>query len=432
MMVTILTLVIICFMSYTTYDDATTSAVVQGRLARYPYFQDVHVMIFVGFGFLMSFLAHAGFTATSHAFLVAVFALLWGILNRAFFARAINPAAVWSYAVLNTDTLIGADCCAGAVLISFGAVLGRITAPQLLVMAFFEVVFYSLNEAILATRLGAADIGGSMVIHTFGAYFGLAFSLALEGRADRKSNSHAANTSSAVTDTMAMVGTLFLFCFWPSFNAAMAQNGQERAVVNTLLSISASAFTAFMVCTFVYGGKFRMVEVQNSTLAGGVAMGAAADMIVSPSGALLAGTVCGVVSVLGYRYLSPLLQRRIGLLDTCGIHNLPGMPGVLGGLVAVVVAASADKKAYGESYLQIFPMGVTPYAQAWSQLTALCVTLAIGATAGYGTGCVCRLMDNLPVFFSDEGEYEGAEAVRPSIRVDASTSQQQYGTMFVK
>jgi len=36
------------------------------------------------------------------------------------------------------------------------------------------VCFYSLNNMIVTGVLGAVDIGGAMVIHMFGAYFGLA------------------------------------------------------------------------------------------------------------------------------------------------------------------------------------------------------------------------------------------------------------------
>ena len=39
-----------------------------------------------------------------------------------------------------------------------------------------EVPLYLLNGYICFTLLGAVDIGGAIVIHTFGAYFGLAVS----------------------------------------------------------------------------------------------------------------------------------------------------------------------------------------------------------------------------------------------------------------
>jgi ammonium transporter Rh len=45
---------------------------------------------------------------------------------------------------------------------------------QLWVLATIQQVFYCLNSAIATEIFQAADIGGSMIIHTFGAYYGLA------------------------------------------------------------------------------------------------------------------------------------------------------------------------------------------------------------------------------------------------------------------
>jgi ammonium transporter Rh len=44
--------------------------------------------------------------------------------------------------------LLVADFCAAAVLISFGAVIGKASLSQLLVMATIEVVVQSVNEHI--------------------------------------------------------------------------------------------------------------------------------------------------------------------------------------------------------------------------------------------------------------------------------------------
>lgn len=81
------------------------------------------------------------------------------------------------------------------------------------------------------------------------------------------------------------------------------------------------------------------VHIQNATLAGGVAIGSAANLVVTPGGALAVGVAAGLLSVAGYARLSPRLEAGLGLHDTCGVHNLHGMPGVLGGLVAAAVAA---------------------------------------------------------------------------------------------
>jgi ammonium transporter Rh len=57
-------------------------------------------------------------------------------------------------------------------------------------------------------------------------------------------------------------------------------------------------------------GKFDVVHIQNSVLAGGVAMGVAADLVVSPYGAMICGFFAGVISVWGYKYLTPYLGNK--------------------------------------------------------------------------------------------------------------------------
>lgn len=48
-------------------------------------FQDVHVMIFIGFGFLMTFLQRYSFSSVGFNFLIAAFALQWATLMQGFF-----------------------------------------------------------------------------------------------------------------------------------------------------------------------------------------------------------------------------------------------------------------------------------------------------------------------------------------------------------
>lgn len=48
-------------------------------------FQDVHAMVFVGFGFLMAFLQRYGFSSLGFTFLLASFALQWSTLVQGFF-----------------------------------------------------------------------------------------------------------------------------------------------------------------------------------------------------------------------------------------------------------------------------------------------------------------------------------------------------------
>ena len=57
-------------------------------------------------------------------------------------------------------------------------------------------------------------------------------------------------------------GTVFLWLFWPSFNAALAPgDDQHRAILNTYFCLAACAVTAFAVSAAVHDeDKFDMVR----------------------------------------------------------------------------------------------------------------------------------------------------------------------------
>lgn len=46
--------------------------------------------------------------------------------------------------------------------------------------------------------------------------------------------------------------------------------------------------------------------------------------------------------------LQPFLESRLRIQDTCGIHNLHGIPGIIGGIVGAVAAAYSSPDIYGE------------------------------------------------------------------------------------
>jgi len=206
-------------------------------------------------------------------------------------------------------------------------------------MATFEVFFYCLNEAILTDIFKVMDIGGSMIIHTFGAFFGLSVALFYSSK-EAIEDKFGIGVGNYLSDLVSMIGTLFLFCFWPSFNAATGDGASmHRAFFNTYISITSSVIASIIVAKATHEGKLEMEIVLNASLAGGVAVGSAADIITKPFGAMLAGFVVGTVSSFGFAFLSKFLQKKISLHDTCGVLNLHGMPGVIGGIISAIVAS---------------------------------------------------------------------------------------------
>jgi ammonium transporter Rh len=59
-----------------------------------------------------------------------------------------------------------------------------------------------------------------MIIHVFGASFGLAATMFFS-RKEAVADKNKLDTGSYSSDIVSMTGTLFLFVFWPSFNAAV-------------------------------------------------------------------------------------------------------------------------------------------------------------------------------------------------------------------
>jgi ammonium transporter Rh len=223
-------------------------------------------------------------------------------------------------------------------------------------MATFEVFFYCLNEAILIEIFKVFDIGGSMVIHTFGAFFGLSVAFFYQSK-DAIADKFGIGVGNYLSDLVSMIGTLFLFCFWPSFNGALGDGAaMHRAYINTYLSISSSVIASIIVAKATHEGKLEMEIVLNASLAGGVAVGSSCDIIVKPFGAMLAGFVTGVISSLGFAFLSKFLQNKINLHDTCGVLNLHGMPGLIGGFVSAIVV-SRGQGNFGDQYSRIFKQG---------------------------------------------------------------------------
>ncbi|XP_025032882.1 ammonium transporter Rh type B-like, partial [Python bivittatus] len=137
------------------------------------------------------------------------------------------------------------------------------------------------------------------------------------------------------------------------------------------------------------------VHIQNAALAGGVIVGTSAEMMLTPFGALIAGCLAGLVATLGFRFLTPILAAKLKIQDTCGIHNLHGMPGVLGALLGALVAAMATPDVYGEGMAEVFPLVAsgqrTSVYQSLFQLLGLLVSLGMATIGGSLVGAILRM-----------------------------------------
>jgi ammonium transporter Rh len=157
--------------------------------------------------------------------------------------------------------------------------------------------------------------------------------------------------------------------------------------------------------------KFNMVDIQNATLAGGVAVGSSADLVIGPSFSLLIGMIAGIMSTIGYNKIQPYLYNKFHLHDTCGVNNLHGIPGIIGGISGAISASFTSNELYGDNIQNIFPAmdGTrTNKEQGKFQFLALATTLGISIGSGLLTGrlLTTKCLRNKKTYFDDKANWD--------------------------
>jgi ammonium transporter Rh len=265
-------------------------------------------MLLLDFGYLMTFLKNYAFGAVGFTMMLSILSmeanLLIELLLRLLKGEEGDDTA-WPM-LISMATLIDAEFRAATLMITFDALIGVASPVQMLIICLTQAFFYAFNKVFLVFGfIGAEDVGGSMTIHMFGTYFGLAVSKALGG--PKGSSPDPDKTS----DVLALIGTTILWVFWPSFVGA-TETGvlvyEMRCVINTICALLASTTMTFYLSHKLSHSKFDPVHVANSTLAGGVAIGSAAQLDVGPGGAIVVGSLAGTASVYGYVYSGPFLE----------------------------------------------------------------------------------------------------------------------------
>jgi ammonium transporter Rh len=115
-----------------------------------------------------------------------------------------------------------------------------------------------------------------------------------------------------------------------------------------------------------------------------------------PTGAFEIGLLAGALSVIGYVFIQPMLESKIKLVDTCGVHNLHGMPGLLGGLMAIIVVPGV----------------------AGVQLVGIAMTLGIAIIGGAIAGAVIRATGTTEQAYEDCHEFSHVPGPESERRVE--------------
>lgn len=273
-------------------------------------------------------------------------------------------------------------------LISFGALAGKVSPLQTLVMTLVEILFYALNKVYFMTSYLEVHDNYCMTICVFASYFGLAASL-VYGPAHEMVAMHGATTSYHM-ELLAFLGNLILWVNWPGFigtNLPMGSAPQRVAMMNAVLALLGSSVVAFALTTMPTKRLYTSLGL--ASLAGGVAISAVADFKVRPGGAVLIGAVAAGLSCLCFK---GLFGNTVAF-DTFNIAAVFGVPGVFGGLVSVIA-----------------PSVIPDCWLIWHrQLEGLVGTIVFACATGAGTGALLVKIAPPIVAFTDECYWEAPE-----------------------
>lgn len=345
------------------------------------YVRAIHIMamLLIGFGFLMVFIKKYGRSALTATFLLVSISIPMYL--------AIKSIGIFENRN-EIEQFILAEFGAASLLIACGALLGRIKMYQYLILGMLFIPFYILNELIVVNDyfhfIGkVADTGGSIVIHSFGALFGISAAVFLT----TEEHMETPILSDATTDKYSLLGSMVLWVFWPSFCAALVPvEAIPATVVNVFIALCGSTIATYITSTTIRG-KISAADIANAALAGGVAIGATCDFA-SHFEAMIIGAAAGAISTIGFAILQKRQENFHKIVDSCGVSNLHGIPGIFGGLAAIVVVDNIDTGA---------------------QLKGILFTVILAIAAGLLSGKIISLFGKTEEIYNDAVEFENAD-----------------------
>ncbi len=348
------------------------------------YFRSIHIMamLLVGFGFLMVFVKKYGRSAVTATYLLVSVAIPLYFLK--------NSYGILGHVEPEIDRLILAEFGTASLLICAGAVLGRLRMIQYIVLGLIFIPCYSLNEWIivsegfgLMSQGSFTDTGGSILIHAFGAFFGIGAIFALTSKKEYETEIESDDTS----DRFSLLGSMVLWVFWPSFCAALVAPADiPSTVVNVIIALCGSTIATYFASLY-FRKKVSVADIANAALAGGVAIGSTCDKV-SPGAAFTIGILAGVISTFGFAIIQDKLQAKIKKVDTCGVLHLHGLPGLLGGVVAIFTVNGIDTV---------------------SQIKGIVITLVIATVSGLVVGKVVSALGGRKAPYTDNEELDVEE-----------------------
>lgn len=377
----------------------------------YGLFRDINIMAFVGFGMLHTLTQGNTWTSIAFDILSIVLSFQISLFFNLIFENAFKES--WNNGVLNFDTFIKAIFNSCAILVSLGAVHGKISHIQYLVLIISETILSSLNLKLCDVKLKIIDTGGGLYIHTFGALFGIAIYIVLfrsKKKRARLSAYNRANITNYLSNITCFVGVLFILNYLPSFNSglALSDDGRYRAAINTYFSIIGSIVMSFIITGFIYNGKFIYEYILFGSFSGGIIISTCCSVCLDHWAALLIGMLCGLICIILFKYLNELFLE-LGYYDIYNIIIVHGIPGILGAFISSMFISDLDHRVDNYYNILLKDMERTNRAQAGIQIAAIFITCAISFVGGITVGFLIKVSrcGKIKEYFDDNEFFYG-------------------------
>jgi Amt family ammonium transporter len=191
------------------------------------------------------------------------------------------------------------------------------------------------------SEMGFHDFAGSTVVHSVGAWIGLAGAVIVGPRLGKYGKDGKSKVIPGHNISFAALGVFILWFGWFGFNGGsqLAISGEDNAkavshiFLTTNLSAVGGAFIALLVSWFRYK-KPSLGMTMNGALGGLVAITAGCD-VVSPSSALLMGMIAGLVLVFAVEFI----DKKLKIDDPVGAISVHGVCGSLGTIMVGIFAS---------------------------------------------------------------------------------------------
>ena len=410
---------------------------------KYKLFQEINIIILLGFGFLRSFLKHYSWTSISLTIIAMVLSTEFGLFLLISWTAIFKEK--WVDGKFNFQFLLDANFCAGTVVISLGPILGKISMPQYLILIIIETIGVTFNYTLLRQILKIIDIGGTLTVHLFGSIFSGVFSFVSSFGKNEKERIQQSKHfgSNYYSNIFALFGSLIIISYYPAFNTALLNDNlyktinnnrivkpKYEGIINTYLAILGSIVGTFTMSPIFNKGKLLIQDVLNSCFIGGICIGGCCHLIDHYWVPILFGFFTALLTTLLTNILSNKL-RNIGFHDSSNTIFYHGIPGFLGGIFTSIFVANMqtwiDNKQKNNVYKYIgtfldyfsdydnFGTSEVKFgAYAATHFAAIFITIALAFACGFLAGfsikfCNCYLAMR---YFNDSEFFDVSESDR--------------------